>query len=198
MVQAPIASLSNTTPFQVSASGNVLPLLALNISVATSTKRAVPKPAPRFQDYPAILTFFGTNASARLVSPADRNFRTMLKNGSAEKPNFAGDYIVVRWGCGSGCAKGAVINARTGAVAWLPHLVSECVQQCKDFDDKEWIDFRPDSKLLILNGLLGTEPGRRAIDKNDGKSGSFYYLFENGKFRLLYSKKAEPRKFDDD
>jgi hypothetical protein len=166
---------------------------------STSTTAAKPKEAPRFQDYPVAKTFTGRNAAVRLVSDEDRKYRTMLTQGASGKLNFAGDYILVLWGCGSGCAEGAVIDAKTGVVSWLPYFVVGCDSTCIDFADKEFIEFRPDSKLLILNGQRGTVKGRGAAKAEDmGVPGSFYYLFENGNFRLLHSVAAEMEKFEDD
>ncbi|MBO6606670.1 hypothetical protein [Psychroserpens sp.] len=39
--------------------------------------------------------------------------------------NFALHYIVITWGCGSGCVSGAMVDSRDGYVYTLPH-------------DKEW------------------------------------------------------------
>jgi hypothetical protein len=153
---------------------------------------------PEFLDYPAARTFNGANAAVRLASPAERKFRTMLTQGASSKPNFAGDYILVVWGCGSGCADGAVIDPRSGKVFWLPSLVVGCDSTCVGFVDKEFVEFRPDSKLLVLNGKRELVRGR-GITKVIGADvwGSFYYLFENGHFRLLHSVAAEIERFDD-
>jgi tetratricopeptide (TPR) repeat protein len=167
-------------------------------SASTTVPVAKAKAAPRFQDYPATRTFTGGNAAVRLESAEDQKYRTRLSQGAAGKPNFAGDYILVLWGCGSGCAEGAVIDPRTGTISWLPYFVVGCDSSCVDFADKEFIEFRADSKLLVLNGQRGSVKGRGAAKAEDeGIPGSFYYLFENGSFRLLHSVAAEMEKFDD-
>lgn len=163
----------------------------------TTDTIAKSKAAPRFQDYPATKTFTGRNATVRLDSAEDRKYRTKLTEGASGKPNFAGDYILVMWGCGSGCAEGAVIDHRTGAISWLPYFVGGC-GICTGFADKEFIEFRADSKLLVLNGQRGVKGRGGAQPEDAGVPGSFYYLFENGSFRLLHSVAAKMEKFTDE
>lgn len=85
-----------------------------------------------------------------------------------------------------------------GKVHWLPSMVVGCNSTCIGYEDKKFVDFRPDSKLLVLNGMRETVKGR-GIAKVAGADvwGSFYYLFENGHFRLLHSVAAEIERFDD-
>lgn len=183
-------------------SGLVLAGWLINGSAQTATSAGTSvtklRAAPEFRDYPVTRTFNGTNAAVRLASPAERKFRTMLTQGASNKPNFAGDYILVMWGCGSGCADGAVIDPGSGKVHWLPSMVVGCNSTCIGYEDKKFVDFRPDSKLLVLNGMRETVKGR-GIAKVAGADvlGSFYYLFENGHFRLLHSVAAEIERFDD-
>lgn len=92
-----------------------------------------------------------------------------------------------------------MIDTRSGAVSWLPGFVVGCDSTCIGFSDKEFIEFKPDSKLLVLNGMRGTVSGRGTAKINDAEvRGSFYYLFEKGTFRLVRSVPAEIEKFDDE
>ena len=85
---------------------------------------------PRFDDYPTHQRFEGKPAAPKLDSPNARLYRTRIREG-VEKgwgvydgtagperpgPNFAGHYIVIRWGCGSPCIQMAVVDADTGNV----------------------------------------------------------------------------------
>jgi hypothetical protein len=149
------------------------------------------KEAPRFQDYPAAEKYAGRHATVRLVSARDRKYRTKLTQGASDKTNFAGDQILVLWGCGTACMEGALVSARTGTVSWLPYFIIGCDMACVNFEDRKLVDFRPDSKLLILNGQRGSVTGDAT-----GVPGSFYFLFENGRYRLLHSVDAELAKFD--
>lgn len=114
----------------------------------TAPVAAVPpeRPAlPRFEDFPATESFAGTPARVDLASqPWASLYRTMLREGAAEGPNFAGAYTLVSWGCGTQCQQWAVVDARTGRVHGFP------------FDSGLGVDFRPDSRLVVVNPL---EPG---------------------------------------
>lgn len=79
-------------------------------------------PAPRFEDYPTTGVYKGKNTPLALTRD-DRTYRTRLREAAAEKPNFAGHYILAAWGCGAECVMGAVIDANTGRVSWFPHTI---------------------------------------------------------------------------
>ncbi len=97
-------------------------------------------PSPRFIDFPATATFAGKPAPVDLDSAPDaRMFRTRLRAGAAEGPNFAGDQTVVTWGCGTNCQVVAIVDARSGRV-YFPGIISET-----------GLAFRRDSRLLIEN-----------------------------------------------
>jgi len=88
----------------------VLIMVLANVAVAQE------KSLPRFENYPAPKTFVGENAPVIIASPRARMFRTVIREWAKDKPNFAGHYIVAKWGCGTGCVRYAVIDARTGKV----------------------------------------------------------------------------------
>src|SRR4051794_13500037 len=74
----------------------------------------IPRNAPRAADYPA-KRYTGINAAPDVRSDArSRSYRTQLTEWAREKPNFAGHYILATWGCGTGCAEIAIIDAITG------------------------------------------------------------------------------------
>jgi len=87
---------------------------------------------PQFKDYPASEIFSGTPAAPKLVTPLEQDYAARIRGGvekgygvfrdGKEKkgPNFAGDMIVVQWGCGSPCMRMALVNARTGDVYYPP------------------------------------------------------------------------------
>ncbi len=103
-------------------------------------------PAPRWEDFPATASFRGAPAPVELRSqPWARGFRTVLRAGAAEGPNFAGAYTVVVWGCGTQCQRWAVVDARTGRVHGSP------------FDAELGVDFRRDSRLVAVNPLRPDE-----------------------------------------
>lgn len=148
-------------------------ILSFNAAVMAQPRRAGARALPRFDDYPALPLFKGQNAPLRLTRES-REFKTRLREAAREKPNFAGHYIVARWGCGSGCLSGAFIDARSGRVYMLPFTIVCCFGMDLD-QDAERMEFRPDSKLLIIRGLLNEE----------GPAGTRYYKWEGNRLVLL-------------
>src|SRR6185312_10210357 len=81
---------------------------------------------------PANEIFTATPAAPRLVTPLKQTYADRIRDGvekgygvfrdGKEKkgPNFAGDMIVVQWGCGSPCMRMALVDARTGDVYYPP------------------------------------------------------------------------------
>src|SRR5713226_1165513 len=71
---------------------------------------------PRFQDMPVAEKFNGRPAPVKLSTAEARRYRTVIRQGAREGPNFAGHYTIVTWGCGAGCVQFAIVDAKTGAV----------------------------------------------------------------------------------
>jgi hypothetical protein len=146
------------------------------------------KDAPRFSMYPAKKPVMSRPAPVDLKSdPAARVYRTRLREGAAKGPNFAGHYTVVGWGCGAGCVTFAIVDSLTGKVIVpqeIPGIIG--IHLNGDTDDFEseaktgyWgLRFRLDSKLLVIVGMP---------NEDEDKEGAFYYLFEDGQLRPLYS-----------
>jgi hypothetical protein len=86
-----------------------------------------------------------------------RKFRTALRLGASEGPNFAGHFTIVTWGCGTDCVQHALVDAKTDTVFFPPEIAtiftfwggpeSPGVQETQ---------FRVDSALLILAGSTPT------------------------------------------
>lgn len=134
----------------------------------------------RFEDYPVREIYRGKNAPV-VMNRSTRTFKTRLREAAREKPNFAGRYILTTWGCGTGCQLGAVIDAPTGKVHWLPFAVSA------DYDTDSEIDpiqFQLTSKLIIFNGYRADR---------DEEPGTRYYKFQNGRFVFLRFEKKSSR-----
>ena len=75
------------------------------------------KTPPRFEDFPVKKVYKGASAPVDLHSnPEAMTYRTRLREGAKHKPNFAGHYIVVDWGCGSNCQVYMLIDAISGRV----------------------------------------------------------------------------------
>jgi hypothetical protein len=137
-------------------------------STTTATADTV-RHAPRFEEYPvADTSFAGVPAPADLESaPRAREFRTMLRLGAAEGPNFAGHYTIVTWGCGTECQEVAVVDARTGAVTFLPGIAELGVR------------FRRDSRLLAVN------PPENAPEQIEARPPAHYFTWTASTWQAL-------------
>jgi hypothetical protein len=128
---------------------------------------------PRFADFRVSTKFSGRNAKPILDKDA-KVFRTRIGIAAKQKPNFAGEFIVGSWGCGSECLSGVVINARTGRVYQIPFTVC-----CWSYEDaSEPVDFRNNSRLIVFSGTRDERPTNTRDDLH-------YYEFKNGRFRYL-------------
>jgi hypothetical protein len=95
--------------------------------------------APKFEAYAVASTYTGKIAPVNLASAAEaRRFRTVLRDGAAGPPDFAGRYRVVEWGCGSPCHTFAIVESANGRV-FMPGIAAMA-----------GIAYRPDSRLLVV------------------------------------------------
>lgn len=128
--------------------------------------------APKFEDY-SVNIYKGPLRSLNLQShPEARSYRTRLRNAVKGEVNFAGKYILTTWGCGTSCITGAVIDARSGAVQFLPGTIC-CWFEAGE--DTYPIDYKLDSNLIIFTGLIDE---KQPIAKH-------YYELRDGQFELL-------------
>jgi hypothetical protein len=77
---------------------------------------------------------------------------------------------------------GAVIDANSGKVYWLPHTI--CCWGAEVDDRFRPIEYRLDSRLIVFSGLR---------DEKEGDDGTHFYEFDNGKFIKLASIMKEKR-----
>lgn len=114
--------------------------------------------------------FEGTPAAVDFSSkPEAKLFYTRITEGAKQKPNFAGHYTVVEWGCGTSCQNHAIVDAQTGKIVEYGLASSYGA------------GYRPESRLFIINpqenlaDLSYVEPSVRTE----------YYVMENGRLTLL-------------
>jgi hypothetical protein len=176
--------------------GLLIPLLGtLHIVFAQSGTT----PLPRFEDYPVNEVFDQIPHPPILTTPQQRYFRTRIREGvekgwgvwsngewgkeqNGPGPNFAGHYIVIIWGCGSGCIEMAMSDAGTGTVYnppiseggfALPTLVFPgSVGRAAD------LQYRKDSRLMIITAT--PHP-----DRHDAIPNAFYFLWQGNHWTLL-------------
>lgn len=148
---------------------------------------------PRFEDYPVSESFQGTPATPNLLTPEERRFRTVIREGVAKGyrvvdqpggkerpgPNFAGHYFIVTWGCGSPCLMAAIVDAKSGRVLPPPfhHGPGHSYFQVPwAFPMEPPLNYRVNSRLLIA----------KVCEKNQSEEcGTYYLLIGDNGFRLL-------------
>lgn len=126
---------------------------------------------PRFEDYVVLEKFSGNPAKPVLSAPEAREYKTRIREAARGGPDFAGHFTVARWGCGSGCVMGAIVDAKTGKVFMLPFLII-----MGPGTGSEAMTYKADSSLFIVNGSRGEE--EEAI-------GPFYYRWDGKSLVLL-------------
>jgi hypothetical protein len=110
----------------------------------------------RFQDFPAAGDFRGRPAAVDFTgNAAAREYRTAIRAGAVNGPNFAGHYTIVGWGCGSACQGWAMVDAASGKV-----YVDKTTGVNAEYDV---LRFRRDSTLLIVLGAPGEDRRRDGI-----------------------------------
>ena len=119
----------------------IVPLLFVACATGvpgTPVETDVPQ-APAFADFGVAEVFSGIPAPVDFSSHRDaRTFRTRLRDGARDGPNFAGQFTVVTWGCGTACTQRSVVDVRSGAVYFAPFALVA-------------VSYRLDSRLLIVD-----------------------------------------------
>ncbi|TCP80790.1 hypothetical protein C8J31_11430 [Rhizobium sp. PP-CC-2G-626] len=120
-------------------------------TVSAATDVGARKPVP--SDYPSRGELKGKTSLPDFKN-RDRDFnafRTRIRDGMKQGPNFAGHYSVIQFGCGTGCSGVVVADNRTGQPAWFP----------RGGEDNMYLDllFQLDSRLLAAQ-WLDHEAGR--------------------------------------
>jgi hypothetical protein len=138
------------------------------------------KRQPKFENYSTTERFQGKVHPAILATPLDRKFRTVIREGVAEGVNFAGHYILVDWGCGTGCNQFVIVNAKTGTVYDPPFHWVDFHTPPKESDVNWWcypqrMNYHKESRLLVIEGCLAGE-----------QCGRTYFVIENRLKQLHY------------
>jgi hypothetical protein len=90
--------------------------------VLSAAQAGEPKFGPhRFDEYPAEV-YTGPRAKPDFEHSAKGywNYRTRLREGAKEGPNFAGHWVIVGWGCGTGCIIFNMVDSVTGEIRPVP------------------------------------------------------------------------------
>lgn len=132
------------------------------------------KDLPRFEDYPA------EHAPRRVAKDIDftsnreaRKYRTRLRQGLAEGPNFNGHYNVVIFGCGSGCQYSKIVDIETGRVT-------------DGWETQYAVGFRKNSSLIVPDMPAGAAP-RWDEYCHLGETGLRFYTLSRGHLKRVKS-----------
>jgi hypothetical protein len=152
-----------------------MPVFFLSATLCTAQK------LPTFEQFAETDTLTGTPAPPMLKTPSQRSFRTMIREGTAKGPNFAGHYTIVTWGCGSSCVSEVVVDAKTGKVHSLPFsyigfgVPIEFADGVKSMSDSfQPLLFKLNSRLLIVRGC-----------PKDRDCATYYYEWAGESFTLI-------------
>lgn len=126
---------------------------------------------PSFSDFSTGPMYRGARAAPDLTAPQAANYRTRLRQAAPQPANFASNFRLVTWGCGTTCETGAVIDQRNGRVIFFPFYIC-CTKNEEPLDP---IEFKGDSALIIFTGL-------RSEEEPDGRH---YYRFTGEGFTFL-------------
>ena len=161
-------------------------LYCIVTSVVLLTSRTYSQENPPLpKDYPVRKSeiFKGSPARPLLDSRRARLYRTVLRQGVKEGPNFAGRYTIVTWGAGLGVFSLAVVDAKGGKVYFPPFTtVGNTAYGMPYLDKGENPAWKVDSKLFAFVGRP---------DANDQGMGLYVYSFDRGRFRLEYFEKED-------
>lgn len=146
------------------------------------------KKAPTFATYSvAVSQVLGSPKLDLKSNRTARMYQAILREEVSRGPNFAGNYRLAVWGCGSSCAMFAVVNLRTGRVI-TPESFSVTsgvyffvdVQKAFPYSQSQYglFGFRKDSRLLVITGDL---------DEDESREGAFYFVLDGERLRLIHS-----------
>ena len=155
-------------------------LLAIFTVISTVAMLAQSRPLPNFTAYPAAVERPRVRSIDFNKNPDARSLHTRLTAGLRSGVNFAGHYVLVGWGCGTGCISGAIIDARTGNVIWPEQLSGIGVYYAGDSYADEPVAYKKNSRLLVITGSPGVL--KNAPEK---PAGIYYYEWERERFRLV-------------
>lgn len=123
-----------------------------------------------------------TTRVPRLVEPNVRSgrarlYRTRIREGAAQGPNFAGHYTIIPIGCGAATVCVAIVDATTGHVYFPPGLSSaEALIVDTAGLNLETLNFRRGSSLLIVVGSPNEQRRRAGIS---------YYTWRSDRLDLI-------------
>jgi hypothetical protein len=129
-----------------------------------------------YEQYQEKTIFKGKPAKPNLATHKEaRTYRTVIRERAKEGPNFAGQYTIIRIGCGTGCVYIAVVDARTGRVYFPQNL--HHVFWAGWWHETYGLQFKLNSRLCVVYGQANSE---------DAPYGISYFEWVGGEFKLVH------------
>jgi hypothetical protein len=152
---------------------------AVGLIAAFPPDAAAENATPYFEQYrvPPSALFRGTPAPPQFKTSGQRMFRTVIREATKKGPNFAGQYRIAEWGCGTGCEAIAIVDVKSGAIYDGPFgtLPKAGVYLGPNVDaDETGMSYHLDSRLLVIRGC-----------PNFTACGEYYYEWTGSRFNLL-------------
>jgi hypothetical protein len=140
--------------------------------------------APRFADYAVAPAFLGVPRPVDLAShPEAKMWRTRIREGARNGPNFADHFTVVTWGCGTDCTGIAIVDSRNGAVFFPKALGALHTVNIHDKVLEEGtLHFRRESRLLVAVGMPNEDTAQRGVS---------YYEWTGNDLKLVFRVKRK-------
>ncbi|MFV0387842.1 MAG: hypothetical protein ACK5NT_03720 [Pyrinomonadaceae bacterium] len=140
---------------------------------------------PEFKDFAAKVEKVKAKSVNFKNNKSAHSFRTRLRESFAEGVNFGGRYIVSVWGCGTDCLQAGIIDGRTGNV-YFPEPLQGASFGLGELSetDKDTFEFKPNSRLFIVNGYSGTDDKREEY-------GIWYYEWTGKTLKLIKFEKKK-------
>jgi len=157
---------------------------------------------PRFEDYTVTPAFSGAVATPKLVTPQEQSYADQIRDGvengfgvfragkEQKGPNFAGNLIVIQWGCGSPCMRMAVVDAQTGEVH-CPPISFEGIGK-NGFDlplltRDQNVPQNPEVEFRLNSGLMIIRATPNSNQSGSHRSYTYYFLWRQNGWALLRS-----------
>lgn len=149
---------------------------AASASAAASAKAKHPAATPpSFGDFPVAAHSGPLRHATKIIltTPQARRYRTAITNAGKLAPDFAGHYRVAIWGCGTDCRGFAIVDLISGEAYTLAgaDYVGGVMGNAE-----ERIDYRRDSRLFIITGVL-----------DDEREGKYFYEWTGKALRLVFT-----------
>ncbi len=131
--------------------------------------------APRFEDFPSYGIFTYKRAEVDIYSnPRANFFRSALRHAKEnQNVNFATNYLIVEWGCGSTCQDGMILDLISGKVY---DVFSEATARGRNYK--------------INSSLIITDPADDGFF--DYNLPVRYYIWKDNKLLQIYQEECYP------